>query len=76
MQEHACLVLFFSQHHKSHQTLSGADPGFEKGGGAGGSGVRPREFFGLFRGLFTEFGTKRGGCAPPLDSRLIIVKLS
>ena len=43
-----------------------ADPGFEKGGGAEGSGVRFSKYLGQFRGLFKEFGTKRGGCAPPL----------
>ena len=38
--------------------------GFEKGGGAGGSGARPQAFFGQFRGLFKEFGAKKGGRAP------------
>ena len=50
--------------------VSGADPGFEKGGA---QGVRPQDFFGLFRGLFKEFSTKRDGRAPPpplLDPRL------
>ena len=46
--------------------MSGADPEFEKGGGVGGS---PRQAFltnvGQFRGLFNEFGTKRGGRATP-----------
>ena len=37
----------------------------QKGGGAGGSGARPQDFFGQFRGHFKEFGAKRGGCAPP-----------
>ena len=46
--------------------LSGADPGFEKGGGAGGSGACPRDFFGQFKGLFKEFGAKRGGRVPTL----------
>ena len=44
---------------------SGADPGFEKGGGAVASGARFQDFFGQFRGLFKEFGAKRGGRAPP-----------
>ena len=43
----------------------GADPGFEKGGGAVASGARSQDFFGQFRGLFKEFGAKRGGIAPP-----------
>ena len=52
----------------------GADPGFEKGGGAVGSGARSQDFFGQFRGLLKTFGAKSGGlalpCAPPLDPRL------
>ena len=47
------------------QISTGADPGFEKGGGAGGSGSRPQDFFGQFRGLFKVFGAKRVGRAPP-----------
>ena len=51
------------------QISTGADPGFEKGGGAGGSWARPQDFFGQFRGLFKVFGAKRVGrvppCAPP-----------
>ena len=44
---------------------SGADPGFEKGGGAVSSGARSQDFFGQFRKLFKEFGAKRGGRSPP-----------
>ena len=63
--------------------MAGADPEFEKEGGAGGS---PTQAFlanlGQFGRLFEEFGTKRvgrappappSGCAPlrpPLDARL------
>ena len=43
----------------------GADSGFEKGVGAEGSGARFSAYLGQFRGLFKEFGTKRGGRAPP-----------
>ena len=52
---------------------TGADPGFEKGGGAGGSRARPQDFLGQFKGLFKEFGAKRGGRAPPhpLDPSLM-----
>ena len=39
-----------------------ADPGFEKGEGAGAC---PQDFFGQFKVLFKEFGAKRGGRAPP-----------
>ena len=58
------------------QIYTGADPGFEKGGGAGGSGARPQDFLGQFRGLFKVFGAKRVGrkppCAPlPLAPRLL-----
>ena len=48
-----------------HVNNSGADPGFQKGWDAEGSGTRPQDFFDQFRGLFKEFGTKRGGRAPP-----------
>ena len=41
------------------------DPGFEKGGGAGGSGSRPQDLLGQFRGLFEEIGAKMGGRAAP-----------
>ena len=44
---------------------SGADPEFEKGGGAGGSGALPQDVFDIFRGFFEEFDSKRGGCALP-----------
>ena len=48
---------------------TGTDPGFEKGGGAVGSGARLHKLFltnvGQFRGLFNIFGTKRGERAPP-----------
>ena len=37
----------------------------KKGGGAGGSGARPQDFFCQFRGLFKELGAIRGGRAPP-----------
>ena len=47
------------------EKLAGADPGFEKGGGAEGSGVRFPAYLGQFRGLFKEFGTKKGGRASP-----------
>ena len=46
--------------------LTGADLGFEKGGGAGGLGARPQDFFGQFRGLFKEIGAKRGGRGRPV----------
>ena len=42
-----------------------ADPGFEKGEGAGGSGASPQDFFDQFRGLFKDFGAKKGGRTPP-----------
>ena len=48
---------------------SRADPGFEKGECAGGSGARTKGFLGGFK----EFGPKRDGRAPsppPLDLRL------
>ena len=48
--------------------MARADPGFEKGGGAGGSGARPQHFFGQFRGLLKEFGAKMGGRTPPSRS--------
>ena len=46
---------------------AGAVPGFEKGVWFGRSN---QYLFGQFRGLFKEFGTKRGGgaCAPPSGS--------
>ena len=49
----------------SQSSNAGADPGFGKGEGAGGSGARPQDFFGQFKGLFKEIGAKRGGRAPP-----------
>ena len=49
-------------------SCAGADPGFKKGGGAVGSGARSQYFFGQFRGLFKEFGTKKGGRATPSGS--------
>ena len=54
---------------------SGADPGFEKGGAQGIRGFVFKISFSQFRGLFKEFGTKRGGRAPPppLDPRLSII---
>ena len=39
-----------------------ADPGFEKGGRVVASEAGSQDFFGQFRGLFKEFGAKRGGC--------------
>ena len=45
--------------------MAGADPGFEKGGGAGGSGSRPQDLLGQFGGLFEEIGAKMGGRAAP-----------
>ena len=62
----------------SFNTVSGADPGFEKGGDAEGSGARFSAYLGQFRGLFKEFGTQRGGRAPsapppPLDPRLRVI---
>ena len=50
----------------SHVRETGADPVFEKGGGADGSGASFEAYLGQFRGLFKEFGTKTGGCAPPV----------
>ena len=45
--------------------ISGADPGFEKGGGAVASGARSENFFGQFRGLFKKsWGSKGWACAP------------
>ena len=46
---------------------AGADPGFEKGGAQGIWGLAPK-IFDPFRGLFREFGAKRGGRAPPSGS--------
>ena len=43
----------------------GADPGFEKRGGAVASEARSQDFFGQLRGLFKAFGAKRGERAPP-----------
>ena len=42
-----------------------------------GSGAHSQDFFGQFKGLFKEFGAKRGGHAPPppLDPRLPITHL-
>ena len=45
--------------------MTGADPGFEKGGGAGGSGASFWAYLGQIRGFLKEFGTKTGGRAPP-----------
>ena len=48
---------------------AGADPGYEKGGGLR---AQTNNFFWQFKGLFKEFGAKRGGRAPPpnvMDSR-------
>ena len=45
--------------------MTGADSGFEKGGGAGGSGASFWAYLGQFRGLFKEFHAKTGGRAPP-----------
>ena len=42
-----------------------ADPGFEKGGGASGSGTSFEEYLWQSRGLFKEFGAKTGVRAPP-----------
>ena len=54
-----------------HLINAGADPGFEKGGGAVASGALSQGFFCQFRELFKEFGAKRDGRAPPpLDPRL------
>ena len=44
---------------------SGADPGFEKGGGAGGSEASFAAYLGKFKGLLLEIGAKMGGRAPP-----------
>ena len=44
----------------------GADPGFEKGGGAEGWGGSSQNFFGQFRTHFKESESKKGGRAPPL----------
>ena len=41
-----------------------ADPGFEKGGGAGGTVASFWAYLGQFKGLFKEFGAKTGGRAP------------
>ena len=50
--------------HKNKE-LTGADPGFEKEGGAGGSGTSFWAYLGQFRILFKEFSAKTGGRAPP-----------
>ena len=57
------------------QISTGADPGFEKGGGAGGSGARPQDFFGQFRGFFKVFGAKRVGRAPPAPLPPLVPRL-
>ena len=48
--------------------MQGRIQDLKKREGAEGSGARPQDFFGQFRGLFKEFGAKRGGrtpsCAP------------
>ena len=48
--------------------MQGRIQDLKKRGGAEGSGARPQDFFGQFRGLFKEFGAKRGVrtpfCAP------------
>ena len=47
--------------------MSGVYPGFKKGGGAGGLRARPQDFCSQFRGLFKEFGAKKGRpLRPPL----------
>ena len=46
--------------------LTGADPGFKKGGGAMGSGARCQDFFGQFSRLFKNLGQKGVGVHPPL----------
>ena len=62
-------------HVVSFTTMSGADSGFEKGGDADGSEARFSAYLGQFRGLFKEFGTQRGGRAPPPppDPRLRVI---
>ena len=50
---------------KTDTTISGADPGFEKGGGAGGSGASFEAYLGQFRGLFKEFDAKTSVREPP-----------
>ena len=47
--------------------FAGADPGSEKGGGTVhvASGAHSEDVFGQFKGLFKEFGAKRGGRMPP-----------
>ena len=37
---------------RNYMLFTGADPGFEKGGGAGGSGARFWAYLGHFSGLF------------------------
>ena len=59
------LVLIQYKHTGAFIMLSGADPGFEKGGGAGGSVASFWAYSGQFRGLFKQFDVKTGGRAPP-----------
>ena len=59
-----------------HST-AGEDLGFEKGGGADGSGASFGTYLGQFRGLFKAFGAKTGGRAPPalpLDMELKVAR--
>ena len=59
------LVLIQYKHTGAFIMLLGADPGFEKGGGAGGSVASFWAYSGQFRGLFKQFDVKTGGRAPP-----------
>ena len=54
-----------------------ADPGFEKGGGAGGSGARSHDFLanlGDFLKKLAQIGVDVRPLRPPLDPRLISVR--
>ena len=47
------------------RSYAGADPGFDKGWGAGGLGASFGEYLCQFRRSFKKIGLKTGGRAPP-----------
>ena len=53
------------------EKITGADPGFKKGGDVEGSRARPQDFFSTFRPVYGHFQIlwhKKGwACAPPLN---------